>query len=446
MKKTVISSRLFKSLPLAGLLGSLALSAIAVPETDYHWSPSDVFNDGGANYAYVADGANWDSLVAPTVTNSAGSYIRTMFNQAAGSHVVAVITNNCDFYQIMVGTGGGGGGDLVITNGAVVTAGRGLDGGPTQWTGLGFPGGPSSLTIVGTGTSLSCGDHLWIGNGGSDSVGTVWIDGGTLIVQGQFGLGWNGFAGTTNYATITNGAHLQLNQWAGQTLGTATAVGILNIADNTSYVTVNGNVTGNFAAVTNNNRLIAYGGAGTVTWNYNPTLNLTTINAVGPPDQGTPLFSLQPSNAVVMLGSPVTLHSLAATPNSSPIDYTWLFNNVPLADGGGYTGTHTANLSIASVTTANTGNYAVVATNHTDITHYTLSHIAGVNAETFNLFPVITIDGVVGNTYLVQYATSLTPPVTWTTLATVTLGAASQQIVDTATPLAITRFYRVVAQ
>lgn len=88
----------------------------------------------------------------------------------------------------------------------------------------------------------------------------------------------------------------------------------------------------------------------------------------------------------------------------------------------------------------------MVATNHAHADHFTLSTTASVNAQSFNLFPVITINGVVGNTYLVQYAASLTPPVTWTTLATVTLGAPSQQIVDTATPLAITRFYRIVAQ
>ena len=119
---------------------------------------------------------------------------------------------------------------------------------------------------------------------------------------------------------------------------------------------------------------------------------------------------------------------------------------MPLVDGGGLTGTHTPNLSIASVAPANVGNYSVVATNHAHADHFTTSQTASVNAESFNLFPVITVNGIPGNTYAVQYATSLTPPVTWTTLATVTLGGASQQIVDTATPLAIKRFYQVVAQ
>jgi len=305
MKKTVISSRLFKPTLLAGLLGSLALSGMAA---DYHWGPADIFvNDLGQNCAYYADAANWDALAVPGETNSGGATIRTMISGATGFHTIAVITNSIDIYQLMIGSGSGGGGDLIISNGASVTAGRGGDlyGLGNQWTGLGFPGGPSTLKIVG-GSTLSCGDHLWIGNNDPDDAGTLWMDHSTLIIQGQFGLGWNGYPGTTNYATITNGAHLQLNQWAGQTLGTATCVGILNIADNSAYVTVNGNVTGQFAAVTNNNRLIAYGGAGHLTWNYNPGLNLTTINAVAPPDPGTPVFSVQPSNAVVLPSTPVT--------------------------------------------------------------------------------------------------------------------------------------------
>ncbi len=315
----------------------------------------------------------------------------------------------------------------------------GLFGGPNQWTGLGFPGGPSTL-YIGPSSSLSCGDHLWIGNGAADSVGTLTIDGGALHVQGQFGLGWNGFAGTTNYATIKNGGHLFLNQWAGQTLGTATAVGILNIADNSSLVTVNGNVTGQFAAVTNNNRLIAYGGAGTVTWNYNPGLNLTTINAVAPVNPNTPIFSVQPTNTIVGVGAPATLHALVS---NVAVNYGWLFNNVPVTDGGGISGSHTANLTIASVTGANVGNYSVIATNQSIASEHTLSATAALTTDAFSINPVITINGVVGDTYVCQYTSSLTPPVTWTSFATNTLGSPIQYVIDLSASLSTQRFYRV---
>jgi hypothetical protein len=411
-----------------------------------HWSPVDVYNDGGGDYAYFDDANNWGSTVAPGYTNDAGAYIRVMDNQAVGSHVLCIITNDMNLYQIMIGAGGSG--DVIITNGAHVTAGVGMFGGPNQWTGVGFPNGPSTLTIAGTGSSLTCGDHLWLGqgdaNGGPNS---VIVDGGTLTVNGQLGVSWNGGPGT-NYLIIKNGGTVNEHSWnANQSFGqpaNAGNVGILNIADNTSRLVINGNQTGSFNYFVTNGNFLAYGGLGTITYSYNPSLNVSTVTAIAPVDPFTPIFSLQPSNVVVMLGSPVTLHALVS--NVSPVDYTWQLNNVPLVDGGGLTGTHTPNLSIASVAPANVGNYSVVATNHAHADHFTTSQTASVNAESFNLFPVITVNGIPGNTYAVQYATSLTPPVTWTTLATVTLGGASQQIVDTATPLAIKRFYQVVAQ
>jgi hypothetical protein len=435
------SIRPFKASLLAGLVAGpmLAFNAMAVPETDYHWSPSDIAADGSASFE---DPLNWDSGFAPSLTNSAGFFIRTMVNQGP-PHNLSVITNDTVLYQLMIGTtdDGSGGGDLSITNGSQVVTGTGLAGAGTQWTGVGFPGGTSSL-YVGPGASLTCGDHIWIGNGANvNDVGTVTVDGGWIKVQGQFGLGWNGYAGTTNYCTLKHGGHLILNQWAGQTLGTATCVGILNLADSSSYVTVNGNVTSQFAAVTNNARLIAYGGAGTITWNYNPSGNLTTINAVAPPDPQTPIFSLQPTTTIAALGAPATLHALVSNVG---VNYQWLFNTVPISDGGAYSGTHTANLTIASVNGATTGNYSVIATNSSHADHTTLSATAGVSADSFTFNPVITINGIVGNTYVAQYTASLTPPVVWTPFATNTLGTPVQYVIDLSSPMSNKRFYQVV--
>ncbi len=340
----------------------------------------------------------------------------------------------------MIGTDAAGGGDVAITNGAQVTAGMGLGGGPTQWTGLGFPGGPSSL-YIGPGCSLSCGDHLWIGNGNINSTGTLIVDGGTLHVQGQFGLGWNGFAGTTNYATIKNGGHIFMNQWGGGTLGQGGSIGILNIADNSSLVTINGNVTGNFASLTNSHQLIAYGGAGLISWSYNPGNNTTTIIAVAPVNPNTPVFSAQPTNTIVAAGAPATLHALVS---NVPVNYGWMLNNVAVTDGGGISGSHTANLTIASVTGANIGNYICVATNQNVASEFTLSTTASLTTDAFGINPVITINGVVGDTYVVQYATSLTPPVNWTPFATNTLGTPIQYVIDLNASLGTQRFYRVV--
>jgi len=274
----------------------------------------------------------------------------------------------------------------------------------------------------------------------------VTVDGGTLNVNGQLGVSWNGGPGT-NYLVVKNGGTVNYNQWsANQSFGqpqNAGNRGILNLADNASHIVINGNQTASFNYLVTNGNFLAYGGLGTITYNYNPALNKSTVSAVAPVDPFTPIFDLQPSNTIVGLNASATLH---AHVSNVPVNYGWLFNNVPLADGGGVSGSHTANLTIASVTSTNVGNYICVATNQAHADHFTSSTTASLSADSFNLYPVITINGIQNSTYAVQYATSLTPPVTWTTLATVTLGGPSQQVVDTATPLAITRFYRIVQQ
>jgi hypothetical protein len=432
----VKSSRMLKAMLVAGLLAApnLAFNAMAA-ESDNHWSPFNVFDDGNGPYAYFADSGNWDAAVTPGYTNAAGAYIRVMVSTPT---VACILSNNANLYQLMIGAGGGG--NVVLTNAAQVTAGVAMYGAGNQWSGVGFPDGPSTLTI-GPGSSLSCGDHLWVGNGGgAEDVGTVNINGGELHISGQLGLGWNGFAGTTNYLTVRNGGHLFLNQWATPTLGQNGCVGIMNIADNSSLVTINGNVTGFFPALTNSHQLIAYGGAGTVTWNYNPGGNLTTINAVAPVNPNTPIFSLQPSNTIVGVGAPATLHALVS---NVPANYGWLLNNVPVSDGGGISGSHTANLTIASVTGVNVGNYICVATNQNFANEFTLSATAGLTTDAFSINPVITINGIVGNTYVCQYTSSLSPPVTWTSFATNTLATPVQYVIDLSASLSTQRFYRV---
>jgi hypothetical protein len=437
-QRLVNSSRLFKALLLAGLLAAptLAFNAMAV-ESDNHWSPLDVLNDGNGPYAYFADPNNWDAAVVPAYTNSAGADIRVMVSQTTAT---CIITNNVDLYQLMVGAGGGG--NVVITNGAQVTAGVGSG----QWTGVGYPNGPSTLHIY-AGSSLTLGSHLWLGQGDANGgPNTVTVDGGTLnIPSGQLGVSWNGGAGT-NYLVITNGGSVHCGQWSSQSFGypgiaSKLNIGILNLADNASHLVINGNQTASFNILVTNGQFLAYGGLGTITYNYNPALNVSTVSATAPVDANTPIFSIQPTNKIVALGAPATLHALVS---NVPVNYGWLFNNVPLTDGGGISGSHTATLTIANVNSANTGNYSVVATNQNFASEYTLSTTAAVSADSFNLYPVITITGVQGGTYVVQYATSLTPPVTWTPFATNTLGGPIQYVIDLNSPLSMQRFYRVV--
>lgn len=445
MKKPINSFKAFKTLLLAGLLAGpvLAFNMMAQTREDIAWSPLDISTDGSGNqYAYWDDANNWQNGTIPVVLDP--NVANTFYCAGYNSAVFCIVTNTTQVTAVgQLFAGFGGPGTLVISNNAHFQAGFAFG---SQYTGIGF-NGPTGSLIVEPGADFTCASHLWVGNGVNNQ-GTVVINGGTAHVLQQLGVSWNGIGGT-NYIYITNGGSLYLAQWASSTLGYPGAgssnIGIMDIGAN-SQVVITNNQLSFMNILKTNNQLIAFEGQGTISAVYNPANNTTVLTGLAPAGPDTPVFSLQPSNSVVLLGGTATLTATA----SPATGYQWLFNSVPLADGNGISGSTTATLTIANFTTAETGNYTVTATNTAAVSqndrNYATSQSASLSANSFNLYPVITINGVNGSTYLVQYATSLTPPVTWNTLTTVTAGAGALQVVDTGSPLSLQRFYRVIPQ
>lgn len=440
MKKMINSSQPLKILLLAGLLAGpmLASNAMAQSREDNHWSPQDVYADTDGNqYAYWDDANNWSLAVVPVIydPNQANTYYNAAFDSAA---VTCIVTNSTGVGQLMCGFGGGG--VIDIENGAQFTAGYHDSG---DWTGIGFVAGPGTL-IVGPGSDFTCASHLWVGQGSADQ-GTVIVNGGTLHVpSGELGVSWNGIGGT-NYITITNGGALYIRDWASSTLGAPghpQSIGIMDLEAGSKVVITN-NALSYMPVLIASNQLIAFGGVGSVQATYNPSLNITTLIPLPPIGPGTPVFSVSPSNTVVSLGGTATF-TAAASPETG---YQWQFNSAPLTDGNGISGSQTATLTIANFSAAETGVYSVVATNAnagSQSRSYTLSQGATASAESFSLYPVVTVNGVNGSTYVVQYATTVSGP--WTSLSTNTVGAGPLYVIDTATPLRISRFYRVIQQ
>ena len=434
---------MFKSLLLAGLLAGpvLAFNAMAQNREDIAWSPLDTSTDENGNtIAYWDDGNNWAGGVVPVLVdpNVANTYYCAGYN----STVFCIVTNTTQVTAVgQLFCGFGGPGTLVISNNAHFQAGFVFG---SQYTGLGFNGGPGTL-IVEPGADFTCASHLWVGQG-NNTEGTVVINGGTAHILGQLGVSWNGIGGT-NYIFITNGASLYLNQWDSHTLGypgsSITNFGIMDIGANSQVVVTNNNLSFMNILITNG-QLIAFGGLGTISAAYNPAANVTILTALAPAGSDTPVFSLQPSNSIVALGGTATLTS-AASPATG---YQWLYNSAPIADGNGISGSHTATLTIANFSAAESGIYSVVATNTSAVSqndrNYASSLTVSVSADSFNLYPVITVNGVNGNTYVSQYTSSLTPPVVWTSFSTNTVGAGPLQVVDTASPLSMKRFYQVI--
>ncbi|HVU07681.1 MAG TPA: immunoglobulin domain-containing protein [Verrucomicrobiae bacterium] len=420
---------------------------MAFTYTDVTWSPLDIYQDANGNsYAYWDDPNNWSGGVVPSGTNASGLWYAIHLQTPPDAPVACWVTNTTVCGRIA--TDGNPGNDLnagilVVTNEANVPGGITLTAGfpEPSWTGFGFPNGPGTL-YVGPGCTVNLGQHLWVGNGVGNQ-GSVTIDGGILnLPNGQLGVGWNG---GTNYLTLTNGAKLFLSQWASQTLGApgnASGFGILNLADNQSSVVVTNNQTGYFQTLTNNHQLVSYGGLGQVTWSYNPGLNITTIGSVAPANPNTPVISTQPVNAVVSMGGTASFNVQIS---NVAVTYQWLFNGNPLTDGNGISGSQTATLTITGVQQANIGNYSVLATNSSTHVDFIQSSTVGLSTSGINLYPVITINGVPGGTYVTSYATSVNG--TYTPFATNTANSfAPFYVVDTSSPLSVTRFYKTVQQ
>ena len=446
MKRKINSYKPFKCLLLAGLLAvpMLAYNAMAATREDDHWSPNTVFTDVHGNQAaYWNDPGNWGLAVVPVVvdTNAANP---TFFNAAFDSAAVTcAVTNDTQVGQLMCGFGGGG--VLEIYSGAHFQAGFSVIG--DSWTGIGFVAGPG-LLIIDPGADVTLGGHLWVGQG-PGTQGTVVVNGGTLhIPAGELGVSWNGSPGNTNYIYVTNNATVYLRDWASQTLGQSGTnnngskgnIGMMIIGDSSKVIITN-NALSFFPILESSNQLINAEAGGTIQALYNPSANITVLTTLQPVGPTTPQFSLNPSNAIVGLGGTVTLTSLASPTTS----YQWMFNSAPLANGGGVSGATTANLTIANFSAAETGVYSVLATNSAaspSDRSSTLSTAATVSADSFSLFPVVTINGVNGTTYVSQYATSVSGP--WTSFSTNTAGAGPILVVDTTSPLSMAKFYRVI--
>ena len=442
MNQMMNPSRMVKSLLLAGLLAGpmLAFNVTAANREDDHWSPTDVFTDVNGNQAAAwNDPDNWSELIVPLVvdTNAANpTFFNAAFDSAA---VICAVTNDTQVGQLMCGFGGGG--VLEIYSGAHFQAGFSVIG--DSWTGIGFVAGPGTL-IIDPGADVTLGGHLWCGQGPTQ--GTVVVNGGTLhIPAGELGVSWNGNPGTTNYIYVTNGASVYLRDWSGQTLGQPGSpgnIGIMDIGLN-SQVVITNNALSYMPILIASNQLIALEGSGTIHASYNPANNTTVLTGTPNPGLTTPKFSLNPSNAIVKLGGTVTL-TASATPETA---YQWMFNSAPLANGNGVSGATTANLTIANFSAAETGVYSVLATNaaaNPNDLSYSTSAPATVSADSFSLYPVVTINGVNGSTYVSQYATSLNGP--WTSFSTNTAGAGPILVIDTTSPLSMAKFYRVIQQ
>jgi hypothetical protein len=150
-----------------------------------------------------------------------------------------------------------------------------------------------------------------------------------------------------------------------------------------------------------------------------------------------PVITSQPRSQVGYWGKSITLTVTAA--GAIPLSYQWLKGNAPIEGASG------SSLVLTNLQMTDAGNYSVVVTNAYGITTSDNANLtmnpAGVSLA---LYSGITIDGVVGLTYGIQYNTDLSNTNGWHGMANVTLGVPTQLWFDVQPANQPQRYYRVV--
>jgi hypothetical protein len=201
--------------------------------------------------------SNWSGGITP-------SNVTFVFFNVSGA-IPCIVTNAAFASVSRVGLNGPGG-TLIITNGGNLICNN-----PDEWNSVGMNN--TGLMVVESGGSASFGQHLWIGfDPGAD--GTFIMNGGTVLVGGMFGLGWNGGTGHANI----HGGTLNLSQWSASSPGSIAGASVLDVAG-TGKVVINGNQFTSVSNYVSAGKITANGGPN-VFYFYDPNANNTTISAV----------------------------------------------------------------------------------------------------------------------------------------------------------------------
>ena len=168
------------------------------------------------------------------------------------------------FDQLVMNVNGSGSVLRIKDGGNIITTGG--------WAGISYNNKTNKM-IVETGGQASFDDHLWIGLF-SPGIGILDINGGTVNVSGQLGLGWDS---GTGYVNIKDGGVLNLN-----TLDGSRGIRGNSILDiEVGKVVINGDKTSIVSDYVDEGRITAYGGTGRVLYDYNVSFpGKTTIRAI----------------------------------------------------------------------------------------------------------------------------------------------------------------------
>lgn len=154
-----------------------------------------------------------------------------------------------------------------------------------------------------------------------------------------------------------------------------------------------------------------------------------------------PTITQQPQSQLGYWGKSVTF-SVAATNGIPPLSYQWLYNSAPILNATN------SSLVLTNLQATNAGAYIVIVSDSggNSVTSSPPAILtvnsAGVGIA---LYAGVTINGVVGQTYGVQFTTNLGNTNSWAGLTNLTLNVPQQIWYDSQPASQAQRYYRVVA-
>ncbi|AQT69810.1 Pectate lyase superfamily protein [Anaerohalosphaera lusitana] len=272
--------------------------------------------------------ANWTNGLPSDVTDG-----KAQFNRTDAAECLVTDSQTCILF---VQGDNGPGGVIRVTDGGSITTGA-------NWSAVGYNN--TAHTIVETGGTINFGSHLWVGLN-APSVGTLDINGGTVNVAGQIGLGWSSGTGYVN----VNAGTLNLDRW--DATSSINGDSVLDISNGT--VTINGDVVDEANAYASAGKITAFGGDGQIAAEYGTIPGKTTITAV-PSDSGAPTpnpatFDLKP----VSTGpDTITMTATIGSDDDGPVEYYFdeTTGNPGGADSGWITSNTYTNTGLSADTT-----------------------------------------------------------------------------------------------
>jgi hypothetical protein len=340
-----------------------------------------------------------------------------------------------------------------------------------QPTNLVIVSGSNALfsAMVGGSTPLS---YQWLFNG-ANLVNGSGISGATSNVLTLTGVTTNN---SGNYDLfVTNGFGTNTSSVATLTVGFAPAVSvqptnlvILSGSNALFSSTVNGSTPLSYQWLVNGTNLVNGSGISgatsniltltAVTTNNSGNYSLFVTNNFGSKTSSVavltvgfaPVFSVQPTNLVVLSGSNALFSAMVG--GSIPLSYKWLVNGTNLVNGPGISGATSNVLTLTAVTTNNSGNYDLFVANDFGTSTSSVATLTVVipppiiTSVTANNDGSITLNfsGAPDYAYVLESTTNLNSPANWMPLATNMLATNGLwQFTDTQATNFPQQFYRL---